>query len=169
MPVSYSLEKVFLLAERMETSGGAFYRQAAEAAANEDSRQFFLMLAQQEDGHRRTFARLRAQAADVPGDDVAQGTDDEAVKRYLQAVAGEFMFDEALSAEDILAGDETIEDILWMAVKREKDSIVLYLGIIDAMGKEGDKRLVQKILSEEQSHLAELMYQLESVPADETD
>lgn len=167
MSVTYSLEKVFLLAEHMETSGGSFYRQAAEAAANEESRQFFLTLAQQEDSHRRTFARLRAQAADAPGG-VEHVTDDEAVIRYLQAVAGEFMFDEAQSAEDILTGDETMEDILWMAVKREKDSIVLYLGIVDALGEESDKRIVQKMLSEEQSHLAELMFQLENVPAAES-
>ena len=168
MTVSYSLDKVLQLAELVETRGGAFYRQAAEREVRDECRQFFLMLAQQEDSHRRTFARFRAQLAGNTGDALA-GTDNEAAIRYLQAVAGEFMFDEAQSAEDILTGEESTEDVLWMAVKREKDSIVLYLGVLDAVRAEEDKRTLQKILSEEQSHLAELMYQLENVSSAEAD
>jgi len=150
---TYNLDEIFEIAEQIERNGAAFYRRAAELAAERDAAGLLLKLAAQEEDHEKTFVELRE--ALVPEDRRVERHDqDQTVRHYLQALAGEYIFRKDTPPGDMLKGSEDMRDILDMAIQREKDSIVFYVGLVDTLPRPGDREKVSHIIREEQSHLA---------------
>ena len=154
--MKYNLDEVFEIAEQIERNGAAFYRRAAESSGAKEAKDLLLRLASDEDDHQQTFAGLHE--ALVEADAAIDTYDaDDIVAQYLRVIAGQYVF---AAEQDELTGNESIEDILETAITKEKDSIVLYLGLRDAMADEQGKK-VGRILREEQAHLVDLASQLE--------
>ena len=155
MAITYSLDEVFEIAEKIERNGAAFYRRAADLRGDEPIRELFLKLAADEDKHEKTFHRLREQ---LVGDDVriANYDKDETVVGYLQALAGSYIFNTDLDPAEELSGNASVSDILKTAMSKERDSITLYLGIRQVMA-DSEKKKVSQILQEEQKHLVDLI------------
>lgn len=153
--VSYNLDEIFEIAEQIERNGAAFYRKAAGFTDSDATRDLLTDLAGQEDEHEKTFAEMRRKlvAADAS---VAAHDQDETVALYLRALAGEYVFNLKQKPEARLTGKESVADILRMAIGLEKDSIVLYTGIKDAMGSDEDRCKIEHILGEEQKHIIDL-------------
>ncbi len=151
--VAYNADEVFEIAEQIERNGAAFYR-AAAASAPPDARDFLLRLAKQEDEHERTFAALRAEI--VRQASVAEDTDG-VVAAYLRALAGQYVFLKQQAPDEALGGATTLDEILVQAIQKEKDSIVLYLGLMDVLADEADRDKIRRIVREEQKHLTELL------------
>ena len=63
MPTPISADEVFEMACEMERNGGAFYRRAAEQAADDGNRELLTGLAAMEDDHLKTFSALREEFA----------------------------------------------------------------------------------------------------------
>ncbi len=72
---------------------------------------------------------------------------------YLQAIADGQVFDVRISPADLLTGDETLEDILRMALDREKDAVIFYLGIKDMVSENLGRDKIDAIIKEEMSHV----------------
>ena len=52
-----------------------------------------------------------------------------------------------------MTGDESIEDILRLAIGREKDSIVFFLGMKDLVSEKLGKDRIDGIIREEMNHI----------------
>lgn len=161
MKLTYSVDEVFEIAEQIERNGAAFYRRAAEQTDSEDARALFASLAEQEDGHERTFARLRQELIPA-GAAVSVYDKDNIVAIHLQALADRQVFRRDQAMEDVLAGSESVPEILTMAIGKERDSILYYCGIRDIMDSDEQKHSIEQIIRQEQKHLDDLAAELEN-------
>ncbi len=160
MAIYFNADEILQMAERIERNGMRFYRRAAEGASKAVGK-ILLGLADREAEHEKIFAAMRAGLSDqerkapVP-DPEGQSAD------YLQAWADGQVFDVRVDPTEKLTGKETIQEVLLTAIGLEKDSIVFYLGMKEAVpGKQG-RAAVDKILKEEMSHMATLSRELGS-------
>ena len=155
MELSYNVDEIFEIAEQIERNGAEFYRKAA-GFSQDDARTFLLHLAEQEEQHERTFSDLRSTVV-AEQERVAANDQDDVVAGYLRAMAGQYVFHKEQSPADALTGQESLTDIVALAVQQEKDSILLYLGLMDAMARGDDRDRIRLIVREEQQHLADLL------------
>ena len=155
MELSYNVDEIFEIAEQIERNGAEFYRKAA-SFCQDDARTFLLHLAEQEDQHESTFAELRRDCV-ADKERVVAYDQDDVVAAYLRAMAGQYVFPKERSPAESLTGQETLADIIAMAVQQEKDSILLYLGLMDAMASPEDRDRIRFIVREEQRHLSDLL------------
>ena len=158
MNICYNLEEIFEIAEQIERNGAVFYRRGVEIVDDEGAKEILQLLAKEEDRHENTFGRMEAEFV---GKVINVDDTDETVLHYLQAVAGRYVFDKTKLPEVVLTEGDSVEDILKIAIDRERDAIIFYLGIKDALKDENDRRKVDFIIKEEQRHFAELSNYLE--------
>ena len=110
-------------------------------------------LAQAEVAHRKVFADMRKH---LPVGEKGEGValPDEEMSRYLRAWADGQVFDATRDAAADLTGNESLEDILRMALDREKDSVVFYVGMKSATPKSWGREKIDHIIAEEMKHIA---------------
>ena len=159
MGTQFSADEIFEMAEQIERNGAKFYRKAADGTGDADAKQGLLDLAVMEDDHEKTFADMRADLSGREAEATAFDPQGEA-KLYLQAFADGNVFDPKADHSEKLTGSESIEDILQTAIGLEKDSIIFYLGIRDAVSKKGGKSRIDDIIREEMGHITLLSKQL---------
>ncbi|MBN1671350.1 MAG: ferritin family protein [Kiritimatiellae bacterium] len=159
MAAPFNPDEIFEIAEQIERNGIAFYRQAAGLQATGACRDLFLDLAKQEGEHLATFIALRKELA-AAGARGLELSDDETAAKYLQAIAGGYVFDLQAGADNALSGKETLVGIVKFAMKKEEDSIILYLGMKDMLAGASEKDKIQAVIREEQKHLTDLAAQI---------
>ena len=91
MSFDFSPDEIFAMAEEIEKNGAAFYRKAAAAVTCSDSRELLTQLAEMEDGHEKTFAKMRAE---LPAEQQGQPTFDPEGEAalYLKSLADSRVF-----------------------------------------------------------------------------
>lgn len=154
MSYDFTADDVFEMAGQLERNGAAFYRGAAEKVADDPTAQKLLIgLAEMEDEHEKTFADMRT---GLSGGDKAQvvfDPDGEAVL-YLKALADTRVFFEKT------VNTSSMKEILKAAIEAEKDSIVFYLGMKEAVPEKFGKHRVDTIIKEEMGHIRLLSKEL---------
>jgi rubrerythrin len=146
-----SIDEALGIAIQIETNGKEFYLQAARAQQSDDDSRELLKLATMEDTHRDTFERMRAKARDGRGRPLGSQP-----VLYLQAVADAHGGEGDPFEAEALDGSETLEEILWTAIKLEEKSILFYVGLMDVLDDPDDRRALEAIIAEERSHVAVL-------------
>ena len=146
MSYDFNADEVFEMAEQMERNGGKFYRTAAESADDADSKKFLLELAEMEDQHERTFKSMRAELTAAEKASTVFDPQGEAAL-YLRALADTRVFFE--KEIDV----SSMKAILKSAIEAEKDSIVFYLGMKDAVPEHLGKGRLDNIIKEEMGHI----------------
>lgn len=162
MSIHFNADEIFQMAEQIEKNGSAFYRRAASLAARSITAEFFLKLAVMEDEHEKIFARMRAGLSEQERTTPVSDPEEQA-SLYLRAWADGQVFDVRTSPAERLKGKERVEDILHMALGLEKDSIVFYLGMKEAIPQRLGRSKVDGIIKEEMRHIATLSRELESL------
>ena len=162
MGVSFNADETFEMAERIERNGAKFYRIAAESATEPAFRTRLLALADWEDQHERTFAAMRAELTEEERRPTVFDPDDENAL-YLAAMADRNVFDTSTDPAEILSGKETMADILKIAVGREKDSVVFYIGMRPYVPERLGTAKVDDIVQEEMGHIALLSQELRAL------
>ncbi len=156
MGIPISADEVLEMACEMERNGGAFYRRAAEAAADDANRQLLTKLAGMEDDHLETFSALREEFAKGGG---VVRADDEAVL-YLRAAVDGRVFDRKADPMDIFNAGATMADILRTAVGLEKESVVYYTGLKELLLEAGGGQKIEAIIKQEMGHVLTLTNEL---------
>jgi len=146
MGYDFSADEVFQMAIQMEKNGASFYRQAAEAADDAENKKFLLELADMEVDHEKTFTELRQQLTEKEKASTVFDPEGEAAM-YLKALVDTRVFFE----KDIDVA--SMRDILMAAIEAEKDSIVFYLGMKDAVPDDLGKSRLDAIIREEMGHV----------------
>ena len=147
------------MAIRAEENAGAFYRRAADLHKDKADVAFLLRLAEMEDWHKITFEKMQTELAAVRQERGAYQPDDEAA-RYLDALADASVSEGSPQLADSLTDEESMEDILKAAIEMEKDAVLFYLGLADAVPEELGRDSVKEVIKQEQSHVATLTNEL---------
>ena len=153
MIYDFNADDIFEMAEQMERNGAAFYRTAAAAVDGEDAKSFLLKLAAMEDDHEQTFSRMRAELTKAETSSTVFDPEGEAVY-YLRALADTRVFFQ----KEI--DTSSLEAILKDAIVAEKDSIVFYLGMRDAVPDKMGRDRLDDIIREEMGHIRLLSKEL---------
>ena len=159
MGIMFNFDEVFEMAEQIERNGARFYRCAAETFPNSAAYDKLLELAAMEERHEKTFASLRSDLTKGVRLESTFDPDNEAAL-YLQALAGNKVFDVKKDPSDIISKEKTLKEILHIAIGLEKDSIVFYTGIKDMIPENLGKENIDLIIKEEKGHIVELSNQL---------
>ena len=146
MMYDFNADDIFEIAEQLERNGAIFYRRAAEAAADKDARDLLLKLAAMEDDHEKTFAKMRKELSTSEKVSTVFDPEGEAVK-YLRALADTRVFFE--KAIDM----SSLEAVLKDAITAEKDSIVFYLGMREAVPENLGRKRLDHVIQEEMGHI----------------
>ncbi|QTA91899.1 ferritin-like domain-containing protein [Desulfonema magnum] len=142
----FSAEEIFTMAEQIERNGVKFYRTAAEKVDDADSKALLMRLADMEVEHEKTFTSLKADLLDKEKTSAIFDPQGEA-ELYLQSLADTRVF---FKKEDDFS---SMKEILKSAVEAEKDSIVFYLGMKEAIPEKLGKNFIDAIIKEEMGHI----------------
>jgi len=154
MSYDFTADDVFEMAGQLERNGAAFYRGAAERLADDPAaREMLLGLAEMEDNHERLFADMRASLTDADTAVTVFDPNGDAV-HYLRALADTRVFFQKT------VDTSSMKEILKAAIEAEKDSIVFYLGMKEAVPEKHGKRRLDTILKEEMGHIRMLSKEL---------
>ncbi len=162
MSIRFSADEIFEMAEEIERNGAKFYRKAAEGAADNEIRRYLLDMAAMEDGHLQTFTEMRQQLSDAEREVVTFDPENEAAL-YLDAMADSHGTEGKKSPTEELTGDESIAEIVKIAIIAENDSVVFYSGLRSLVTDAAGKDKVDKIIAEELSHIASLTTKLKEL------
>ena len=82
---------------------------------------------------------------------------------YLQAMANSRGYEGRKSPDEELSGNETIREILEIALNSEKESVVFYSGLKRLVPPKAGKDKVEAIIVEELSHVTALLNKLKTL------
>jgi rubrerythrin len=156
MAYDFNVDEIFIMAEQLERNGAKFYRESAKAVEDSASQKFLNDLAQMEDEHEKTFKSLRAEITEKEKEATVFDPAGEAAL-YLKSLADSRVFFEKEMDVTSLRG------ILKAAITAEKDSIVFYLGMKEAVAESLGKGRIEKIIKEEMGHIKFLSSKLVSL------
>jgi len=159
--MNFNIDEVFELAEQIEVNGARFYRTAAQGVSAFGHKKMLTELAEMEDQHKKTFASMREKVKKSTTNLIFDP--DHEAAQYLQAFASGFVFDTTRDPVDLLKGNESIAQILNMAIGFEKDSIVFYLGLEKVLLDEAEIQHIRSIIKEEMGHITLLSRKLEEL------
>ena len=162
MSITFSASEIFELAEEIERNGAKFYRKAAEHASERSTKEWLLAMAAMEDGHLQTFSDMRKELSEAERQESAYDPEHEAIM-YLDAMADAHGTEGKKGLHEELTGSESIEEILRIAIRSEKDSVVFYSGLKALVPEKAGLDKVDKIIAEELSHITTLGKKLREV------
>ena len=153
MGFTFNLCEIFDMAETIERKGSEFYRKAAETFRDSDMHGVLLQLADKEANHAIAFAAIRKSFSERECPSTAFDPDGE-LALYLQAMADHRICgikNKNLCRE--LTGKESKEEILQLAIDREKEGLAFYLGLKDAVPEQSNKDKVEVIIKAKMRHI----------------
>ena len=156
MRENLTVEDLFQIAEQVERRGAQFYRQAADACADEAGHKLLTNLARMEEEHGAVFSATRQDVLRPKGP-----------SRLSPQAEGRFrvVFEALLAglARDLqgrFLGKTSSASILQEAIGFEKDTIVFLTQLSEMLEDPGDRMKIQAILREELTHVFQLGSQL---------
>ena len=162
MSITFNADEIFEMAEQIERNGAKFYREAAGNSSDADVKEMLLSLAAMEDGHEKTFIQMRQELSAEEKESNIFDPDDE-VAQYLQTMADFHGTEGKVSPTEKLTGNESLADILKIALQAEKNSIAFYVGIKDMVSSKSGKTKVQAIIIEEMAHVSTIGGKLQTL------
>ncbi|MHC4524183.1 MAG: ferritin-like domain-containing protein, partial [Planctomycetota bacterium] len=88
---------------------------------------------------------------------------DDEVAQYLQTMADFHGTEGKVSPTEKLTGNESLADILKIALQAEKNSIAFYVGIKDMVSSKSGKAKVKAIIIEEMAHVSTIGGKLQTL------
>ena len=155
MDAILGIDKIFEIAKNMELDGAQFYRQAAEKISNDDIKQVLLDLAAMEDGHLKIFEQMRKELSEQNKNKNLFAPDNQ-VALYLKSMADNRGGEHIKSPLERISGNETIKEILEIAIDGEKASMLFYIGLKELVPNRANKDQIEAVIKEEFSHLVAL-------------
>jgi rubrerythrin len=159
MGIRFNAEEIFEMAETIEKNGAKFYSEAAGKAADDDTKKMLLDMSIMEQGHFETFQKMRAELTEKEKSETIYDPDNQ-VALYLQTMAESHGSEGKVSSTEELTGQESMEEILKIALGTEKDSVAFYSGLKEYVSQKAGRDKVEGIIREELFHIAMLSQKL---------
>jgi rubrerythrin len=153
MRYDFNADEIFEMAEQMERNGENFYKSAAATIDDEAHKKLLLELAAMEVDHEKTFKAMRSDLKAAEKSATVFDPEGEAAL-YLRALVDTRVFFE--KKVDV----SSMEKILKAAIEAEKDSIVFYLGMKNAVPEKFGQDRIEGIIREEMGHIRLLSREL---------
>lgn len=153
MSYDFSADEIFKMAEQMERNGQQFYRAAAEAVDEDDKKKLLLELAEMEVDHEKLFKEMRAELSGKEKASTVFDPEGESALYLRALVDTRVFFEKELDVS-------SMEKILKAAIEAEKDAIVFYLGMKNAVPESLGKDRLDHIIKEEMGHVRLLSREL---------
>ena len=153
MRYDFNADEIFEMAEQMERNGESFYKKAAASIQDAVQKELLLKLADMEVEHEKTFKNMRKDLSAAAKSATVFDPDGEAAL-YLRALVDTRVFFE--KQVDV----SSMEKILKAAIEAEKDSIVFYLGMKNAVPEKFGQDRIEGIIKEEMGHIRLLSREL---------
>ena len=153
MTIKFNAKEVFEIAEDIEENGVIFYR----AAANMHPKHAELLnrFADMEEEHRATFASMKKSIMGM--EDAVLNDHNADSSLYLESIADTHGGEGTPGMATQLDGNESVEEIMDMAVHAEKKSILFYVGLKDMVPESLGRKHVERIIAEEKQHVIILL------------
>jgi len=162
MGALFSADEVFAMAIQMEQNGADFYRKAA-SGKGKSQESLFLSLVAMEEGHKKTFEAMRQTLAGANGKADTDLYNEGGL--YLAAIASGHRVEGSPKVAAALTGNESVADLLQIAIGLEKEGILFYLGMRDVVPAALGRDKIDFIINEEKKHLVSLTAELRKVRA----
>ncbi|MHC4572626.1 MAG: ferritin family protein [Planctomycetota bacterium] len=162
MGITFNADEIFEMAEQIERNGAEYYREAAEKAADKETKQMLLDMAAMEDGHLKTFQEMREELSGREKTPLAFDPDNQAAM-YLKTMADARGMEGRISPTKKLTGSETTREVLDTAVNSENESVVFYLNLKGLVPVKAGRDKVEEIILEELSHITTLLGKLKAL------
>ena len=151
---NFSLLEAVEVAIRTEEEGIRFYTLAEQRVADPDTKKLFAFLREKEHDHIATFRRLHAELAAREGDpDAELWLLDPDVSAYLRATVDSAVFPAAGAAEKTIAALHGVGDILRLALRLEKETILFYHELLAHSPWPQARELIGEVIAEERRHV----------------
>jgi rubrerythrin len=163
MGIIFNAKEVLTIAINMEENAVKFYKKAAILHAEEYDCNFLLNMAEMEQEHSAKFKKMQKEFAD---DKYKQNENYDPlgeIDLYLKAVTDSQRGEGAPSISNMLTGEESLADILSLAIDLEKDSILYYIGLKQIVPPTMGQEVVDEIIEEERSHISIIAKELEKL------
>ena len=146
MIYNFNSDDIFEMAEQMERNGIKFYTTAAESISDDEAKSLLLEFGDMEKKHEKIFSEMRKELSSDEKQSTVFDPQGEAAL-YLRALADtRVFFDKKIDVS-------SLENILKDAIQAEKDSIVFYLGMKEAVPESLGKSRLDHIIKEEMGHI----------------
>jgi len=152
MAASLAYAEALRAAVRVEENGALFYRKAAAGAPDPAAAKVFARLAEMEEEHRGYFSALSLELEQREGLFVSDPKGEFAAS--VKELADTGVFGLAGEPADFLARARSTREAVNFAIGVEKDSVIFYLGLQEAMADREEADKVGGIIKEELRHLA---------------
>jgi len=150
--IFYNADEVFEMAIQIEKNGEKFYAKAAEISSEPKAKEMLLRLKDMEVSHQIIFSKLKEKLSDDAVEPIVFDPHGELVK-YLQAVADSHVFNVSQDPLKLLNENSTAKEIMDLAIRFEKDTIVYFLGMQDLVPEKLGKDSVGRLVEEERGHI----------------
>ncbi|MGD9643409.1 MAG: ferritin family protein [Elusimicrobiales bacterium] len=152
MSASLAYAEALSAAVRVEENGALFYKKAAAGASDPAAAAVFAKLAEMEEEHRSYFSALKLELEQREALFLNDPKGEYAAS--IKALADSGVFGLAGDPAAFFEGARTTREAVKFAIGVEKDSIVFYLGLQEAMVDREEADKVGGIIKEELRHLA---------------
>jgi len=151
MTITFNADEILQVAEQIERNGVKFYSLAAERL--KQSRDIFMQLARQEEEHLSVFSGMRKGLSASEREATSYDPNNEN-SFYLQAMADREVFKLDQDPQKLLPSSVTLAGVIDIAIGKEKDSIVFYVGMKKLVSEKLGREKINSIISEEFRHIA---------------
>lgn len=147
----YSVNEIIEMAVQIERNGYAFYHEATKRKdLDPKTLEFISTLRDQELNHEKTFLSLRD---DIDMSVLELSQDWEMVAAYLKTIVDGRIFNDEFSAIKKATEAKDLIEVLDNAITFEKDTLLYFHAISDAITSERAKLILRRIINEEVSHV----------------
>ncbi len=152
MSIFFSIREVIEMAVSTERSGQAFYQTASKLAKENNLKELFRYLAEEERKHLKTFQGLYNLLKEKP--EITPYNWEEA-KLYLEALVDSKFFTGPDAAINLAKEAKDELEVIYAAIEFEKDTLLFFYQILE-MIKSQEQELVKKIIEQEKKHIQKL-------------
>lgn len=147
-----SAGQILDLCLEMEKEGANFYKALAREEVQEDIRDLFAHLSEEEERHQEQFRdfQKRLGVKRILGEEMAGGRD------YLLAIANAYMFPDVKRAKKEVSQFKTRDEALDFALNQEKNSLLLYEELARFVREPEAREAISGIIAEEKGHIVKL-------------
>lgn len=144
------------IAVEIEARGREFYRQAYEQAAVQAQKELFLWLMNEEIHHFTAFSDIFNKIKETKEAHSDEYLFDPEVSRYLTVLAESHVFPATDKAKQVISELKSIEAILTLAMRAEKDSVLFYDELANNAKFAEAKKIFSLLKAEEQTHVVKV-------------
>ena len=154
-------DEIFDVAINIERKGKEFYEKLAQQVDNPKSKEIFIYLAEQEKEHESFFRQLKEKILGKKEfNTLYDYWEDQEKQEYLSYIAKSEIFP-YMEKESVVTSLDNIKKILAYAIIVEKETILFYREILDAIHEKAPQMMEEKasllaLINEERKHVIQL-------------